>query len=131
MDIIEIFTAPVIVESTTTSTQVVEVNAVAPVIEIFTTPVILETTTTPSQIVEVVTEGPQGPPGDGGGDINFVYSQNTPQSQWVIVHNLGKFPSVSVVDSAQTHVEGDVQYDSVNQLTLSFASGFSGKAILN
>ncbi len=130
MDIIEIFTAPVIVESTTTSTQVVEVEAVAPVIEIFTTPVILETTTTPSQIVEVVTEGPQGPPGYGG-DINFVHFQNTPQSQWVIVHNLGKFPSVSVVDSAQTHVEGGVHYDSVNQLTLSFASGFSGKAILN
>lgn len=64
-------------------------------------------------------------------DANYVYTQASPSSQWVITHNLAKYPSVTVVDSANNMVFGEVLYDSVNQVTITFAGGFSGKAFFN
>jgi hypothetical protein len=61
----------------------------------------------------------------------FTFSQAAPASTWTIVHNLGRYPAVSVVDSANTQVEGDVTYVSANEITVAFASGFSGEAYLN
>jgi hypothetical protein len=61
----------------------------------------------------------------------YVFAQDTPASTWTVAHNLGRFPSVSVVDSAGTAWEGDVTYDSADQLTIRFRGGFSGKAYLN
>jgi hypothetical protein len=69
--------------------------------------------------------------GGGGGDKNFVYNQPTPSLVWNVVHNLDKYPSVSVVDSAGTTVFGNVQYRNVNELTITFNGAFSGKAFIN
>lgn len=52
-------------------------------------------------------------------------------AQWTITHNLGKFPSVTVVDSANTVVIGDVDYSSSNSLVITFNAAFSGCAFLN
>lgn len=65
------------------------------------------------------------------GDLNFTYTQVAASNTWSITHNLGKFPSVSVVDSAENLVVGDVQYINNNQLTVTFTASFSGKAYLN
>lgn len=64
-------------------------------------------------------------------DLNTSFTQGVPAATWVILHNLGKFPSVSVVDSAGSLVEGDVVHDNVNQVTLHFGAAFSGVAYLN
>jgi hypothetical protein len=48
----------------------------------------------------------------------------------VIIHTLGGYPSVSIVDSAKTAVFGEVQYDSTTQVTVSFTVPFSGYAYL-
>ena len=69
--------------------------------------------------------------GSSGGDKNFVFVQGTPSNTWVIAHGLSKYPSVSVMDSAGTEVEGDVHYDSVNQVTIQFNAAFGGTATLN
>lgn len=61
----------------------------------------------------------------------YVYTKAIPSATWIITHNLGKNPSVTVVDSADNLVEGDVVYDSNNQITVTFSGGFSGKAYLN
>ena len=61
----------------------------------------------------------------------YIHSQSIPSSQWVINHNLNKYPAVSVVDSAGTLVEGGVEYNSPNTITITFIGGFSGKAYLN
>ncbi|MDE2107187.1 MAG: hypothetical protein KGL39_58865 [Patescibacteria group bacterium] len=66
-----------------------------------------------------------------GGDKNFVFVQGTPSNVWVIVHNLGKYPSVSVMDSAGSAALGGVSYDNINQVTVSFNHAFSGTATLN
>jgi ribosomal protein L35AE/L33A len=61
----------------------------------------------------------------------FVFTQGSPSSTWNITHTLNKFPSVSVVDSANNEVEGDVHFIDVNNLTITFSSSFAGKAYLN
>ena len=64
-------------------------------------------------------------------DKNFVFTQGSPSNTWNINHGLDKYPSVSIVDSANNEVDGDVQYVDPNNITLTFASSFSGKAFLN
>ena len=86
-------------------------------------------------ITSVMTVGQQGPAGPAGangtGDSRYDHDQMVPSASWVVLHNLGKHPSVTVIDSANSMIEGHVQYDSNNQLTLSFSSAFSGHAYLN
>ena len=61
----------------------------------------------------------------------YVHKQTTSAIQWDINHNLDKYPSVTVVDSAGTQVYGDVNYVDRNHLTITFTSEFGGKAYLN
>tara|TARA_B110000858_G_scaffold186205_1_gene229123 strand:+ start:1577 stop:2119 length:543 start_codon:yes stop_codon:yes gene_type:complete len=61
------------------------------------------------------------------------YSQCFEQASdtWTITHNLGSYPSVTVVDSANTVVVGNVDYISSQQLVVTFNASFSGCAFLN
>lgn len=61
----------------------------------------------------------------------FVYNQSIPSATWIITHNLDKYPSIEVVDSAGSLVEGEVTYNNNNQVTVSFIGAFSGVAYLN
>ena len=61
----------------------------------------------------------------------FIFTQAIPAATWVITHSLNKFPSVSVVDTADTSGFGAVEYNSANQLTITFSGAFAGKAYLN
>jgi len=70
------------------------------------------------------------------GDITYTHNQSSTSDTWVVNHNLHRFPSVTVVDSADTIVQGTVVYNSNKQLTITFFSGgsalaFQGKAYLN
>ena len=64
-------------------------------------------------------------------DANFVFTQSIPSATWNITHNLGKFCSVTVVDTSNEIVIGDVTYANDNSLTITFSAPFSGKAYLN
>lgn len=64
-------------------------------------------------------------------DANFVFTQGIPSATWNITHNLGKFPSVSVADTANQLMYGDTEYINENSLTITFSAPFSGKAYLN
>lgn len=67
-------------------------------------------------------------------DRTYTFSQISASASWSITHNLNCKPSVSVVDSADNIVYGDVAYDTLdpyNKLTITFSAPFSGKAYLN
>ena len=64
-------------------------------------------------------------------DANFIFTQSIASATWNITHNLNKFCSVSVVDTANQIVIGDVTYINSNSLTITFSAAFSGKAYLN
>jgi hypothetical protein len=78
-------------------------------------------------------QGPPGPPGTPGGGEggSYLHNQATPSEVWTIPHNLGFYPNVTVEDSAGTIVVGEVSYDSPDQLTLTFASAFAGRAFVS
>lgn len=57
--------------------------------------------------------------------------QSAPEAVWLIRHGLGFMPNVTVVDSSGTHVVGDVQYLSRQEVRLIFSSPFSGEAYLS
>ena len=67
----------------------------------------------------------------GEGDLHFTYVQGVAATTWNIQHNLGKFPSITVIDTANTVVTGEYTYDDINNVTLTFSAGFAGKAYLN
>lgn len=64
-------------------------------------------------------------------DRTFIFNQGISSAVWIINHNLDCFPSVTVVDSANTTVVGDIAYNDSNSITLTFAAPFSGTAYLN
>ena len=67
----------------------------------------------------------------GKKDAFFEFTQGVPSATWNITHNLGKFPSITVVDTGNTVVIGEYTYINNNQVTLTFSSPFPGKAYLN
>ncbi len=68
---------------------------------------------------------------DARADKTYIHYQLSSSSTWAIAHNLGKMPSVMVVDSADTVFVGEITYIDNNNLEITFASPFSGKAYLN
>ena len=69
-------------------------------------------------------------------DATYTHNQSSISDTWTINHNLGRYPSVTVIDSGNTVVQGTIVYNSANQLTVTFFSAdsalaFSGKAYLN
>ena len=64
-------------------------------------------------------------------DKTFEFDQGQPALVWTIQHNLNKFPSVSVVDTANTVVNSQVNYVDKNNITINNTAQFAGKAYLN
>jgi hypothetical protein len=62
--------------------------------------------------------------------VRHVHTQASPALEWTINHTLGGKPQVTVVDSADTVVVGDVTYNGTTQVILSFTAAFSGFAYL-
>lgn len=61
----------------------------------------------------------------------YVHVQASANVLWDITHNLRFFPNVTVVDSGENLVVGDVNYLSINRLQVTFAHSFGGKAYLS
>lgn len=61
----------------------------------------------------------------------YIHTQDVPLAVWVITHNLGSYPSVTVVDDLNHVVVGDISYNNSNTLTITFTSAFAGYAYLN
>ena len=103
-----------------------EINIIQPDI----TPVSVNVTTPAPQavVVNVSAVGQKGDPGPWG---IYVHTQSIPGDTWTVTHNLGYRPNVTVVDSAETEVVGDLTYVNDNSLILTFIGAFSGKAYLS
>jgi len=65
------------------------------------------------------------------GTPTFIFTQGVPDTVWDIEHNLGKFPSVSVVNNNNVIINGEITYIDNNNVQLNFSAGFSGTAYLN
>ena len=69
-------------------------------------------------------------------DSTFTYVKNVEGDTWVITHNLNRYPSVTVVDTGGSVIRGEIVFNTINKLTITFfssgsASAVDGKAYLN
>lgn len=66
----------------------------------------------------------------GSGDKTFV-QDFTMQHTLTIKHDLQKYPSATVINSAGDKVESTVKYVDINNVTIQFTAPFSGRVTLN
>jgi hypothetical protein len=62
---------------------------------------------------------------------SYRHIQTVNSATWTITHNLGFRPSVTVIDLDGDVVNGDILYNTNNQLTITFSSIIKGEAYLN
>lgn len=64
--------------------------------------------------------------------IRYVHVQSAATNTWLVNHDLGSRPGgVTVVDSADNVVFGDVLYVDDNNLTITFSASFGGKVYIS
>lgn len=80
-----------------------------------------------------IPRGDKGETGDPGATQNIAYThaQGAVSNLWVINHDLTFQPSVQVIDSAGSTIEGVVSYNSSTQLQVEFSAAVSGTAYLS
>lgn len=61
----------------------------------------------------------------------FIFEQGIASDTWIINHNLGKYPSVTLVDTAGTQFQGRVEYIDENNCIVYMNGATKGKAFIN
>lgn len=64
-------------------------------------------------------------------NITITHDQIIASDTWQITHGLGRYPSITVVDTAGNVVVGDIKYVDDCSMVAIFTSEFSGKAYIN
>ena len=67
----------------------------------------------------------------GGSDAHYEAQVVVPNTTWIVMHNLGKFPSVTITDSSKIEIEAEITHDSNLQLTVRFSQAQDGYVFLN
>jgi hypothetical protein len=74
--------------------------------------------------------GDKGSAGAAGG--SYVHHQSSAATVWTVTHNLGYYVGgISVIDSAETIVFGDITHTSINSFTVSFSTACAGKVYVS
>lgn len=61
----------------------------------------------------------------------YTHVQNIAAAVWNVTHGLGRYPAITVVDSALTEVEGGVEHINVDTVQITFSAAFAGKAFFS
>ena len=64
-------------------------------------------------------------------DKFYRFTQAVASDTWEVQHNLDKYPSVTIVDSANNVVVGDIEYLDKNNVVITFTASFAGTAYFN
>lgn len=64
-------------------------------------------------------------------DKTLTHTQVIPSVEWVIPHNLNKYPDVLIIDNFNEIIIGKIMYDDTNTLHITFTNEINGIAILN
>lgn len=75
--------------------------------------------------------GIQGVPGPAAAASTYIHTQSSPSATWTVIHNLGRYPSVTVVDTTKSTMDAVVTYLDGNSLVVTLSPAASGYAYLN
>lgn len=79
-------------------------------------------------VVEV-TSAYRGPAGPSGGADEYEHSQSVAAVEWIVNHNLGEYPSITVLNTGGQIVDAAVINISVNQARVYFNTPQMGKVL--
>ncbi len=82
-----------------------------------------------TELLERREQGPPGPPGSPGLALKYTHVQSTLASTWVVNHNLGAKPIVSVLSVGGLQMLAEVIHISANQLQVIFDTPVAGSVI--
>lgn len=82
-----------------------------------------------ADVLVIPVSGPPGPAGAPGGS-RYSYIQATPAAVWVINHNLGHHPLITLLDEAGVVIDSDVEHPSLNTTVVTYATPTAGTAEL-
>lgn len=71
------------------------------------------------------TPGPAGPPGVA---LSYTHTQASASDTWVINHNLGVMPHVTLYSVGSVEIDGAVAHPTVNQAVATFSTPVAGFA---
>lgn len=63
--------------------------------------------------------------------VGYVHEQGVASAVWTVQHNLNKYPSVTVVDSAENEIIAEVEYLDKNSVQITMTGASKGRAYLN
>lgn len=67
----------------------------------------------------------------GGGDSGYRHQQVSPAAEWLVIHNLNKYPAVTVTGNSGTEMVGVVTFLSPTRLKINFTLPVNGYAECN
>jgi hypothetical protein len=88
-------------------------------------PPVLSITVQETAGVQIITAGTQGPP---AATQTYLHTQSAPSAEWIVNHNLGFKPDVTLLDSGSQVFQADIVHISVNQLRVIMATPTAGTA---
>lgn len=80
------------------------------------------------ETIEILSEGIQGPAGADGLMSSHLHTQSVAAAEWIVNHNFGYKPDVSIYDNGGNEVEAQVLHMSDNQVRIYFAAANAGFA---
>lgn len=95
-----------------------------------TPPPAIDLSLTPELVRLSLSECLQGPPGPPGGGT-YMHAQNDPAAVWNVAHNMGRYPSVTVVDSNFEEIYPDVKYLDSNVIRVTHGAAITGLVFIN
>jgi hypothetical protein len=111
---------PQVVQVLDATTAVIDGSNPNQVVEV-SGPTVTELVAVVQDSVTLLTVAEQGPAGVGGGsDAAYTHNQSVASALWTAAHNLGKFPSVMVVDNLKAELMADVTYVDANTVQVAF-----------
>ena len=70
----------------------------------------------------------QGGAAPSKGEATFVFNQTIPSTVWNINHNLNRFPSIELVDTAGDLMMTNIDYIDANNIRATFSAATAGQA---
>lgn len=61
----------------------------------------------------------------------YIHEQGVASAEWTVQHNLDKYPSVTVVDSAENEIVADIEYLDKNTVRITMTGASKGRAYFN
>lgn len=62
---------------------------------------------------------------------SFIYTQSSPESTWTINHNLNMHVQITVYDTTNTQIEGQIEEIDINTTIIYFNTNIAGYAVIN